>query len=91
MGVSGGADGAERGGVAEKRRDAGDGGFGGGGDSGGTNGFDHVEVASDQFGLESSGGGESGANLVVLAELDGVEFLGDLPQGAGGEGAGSHG
>ncbi len=91
MGVSGGADGAERGGIAEKGRDAGNGRFGGGGDSGGTNGFDQVEVASDQLGLESSGGGESGADLAVLAELDGFEFLGDLPQGAGGEGAGSHG
>ena len=79
MGVSGGADGSEGGGVAEKGRDAGDGGFGGGSDSGGTGGFDHAEIASNQLGLECSGGGEGGADLVVPAEIDGFEFLGDLP------------
>ena len=91
VGVGRGANGAEGGGVAEKGRDAGDGGFGRGGDSGWPGGFDQVEVASDQFGLEGSRGGEGGANLIVPAGFDGFEFLGDLPQGAGGEGAGSHG
>lgn len=87
MGVGGGADGAKRGGIAQKGRDAGDGGFGSGRDSRWANGFDHVEVASDQLGLKGSRGGEGGTDLVVLVEFDGFEFLGDLAQRAGGEGA----
>lgn len=59
--------------------DAGDGRFGSGGDSGGTGGFDHAEIASDQFRLECSGSGDGGTDLVVPAEIDGFEFLGDLP------------
>jgi hypothetical protein len=79
VGVSGGADGSERSGIAKEGGDAGDGGFGGGGDSGGAGGFDHAEIASDQFRLECSSSGDGGTDLVVPAGFEGFEFLGDLP------------